>query len=361
MNQVANRARVRVLAGRLPLGSAYLSSDAASIRYLTGLASSNAAVAVWRDSAGAHVRLATDDRYAGQARTLLPEESLRITRDVLTAAAQATMDAGCHDVVVHSDLSVRDVGVIRAVARVEAVDNDPLAELRAVKSPGEIDSLTRACSITVESLAAVAQEIRVGMTETLIARLLELKFARCGADDRAFPTIVASGPNSAEPHHVTGDRCIEAGDLVIIDCGAQVDGYHADMTRTFVVGQPEAWQRATHELVQDAQAAARSVAAPGIACRDVDAAARHVITQAGLGEHFAHGTGHGVGLEIHEAPYLGPSAIGNLAAGMTITIEPGVYLPGRGGVRIEDTLVVTDSAHHVLTEAPRGLQVLEAR
>lgn len=361
MNQVAYRARVRALAELLPPGRAYLSNHAASVRYVTGLSSSNASIAVWRDSAGAHVRLATDDRYAGQARELLPEKCIRITREVLAAAANASVDAGCVDLVVHSDLSVRELGVLRAVARVEVVDNDPLVELRAVKSPGEIESLERACSITVESLAAVAREIRLGMTEVLIARLLELEFARRGADDRAFPTIVASGPNSAEPHHATGGRRIEAGDLVIIDCGAQVDGYHADMTRTFVVGQPEAWQRATHELVQDAQAAARSVVAPGIACRDVDAAARHLIAQAGLGAHFAHGTGHGVGLEIHEAPYLGASAIGNLAVGMTITIEPGVYLPGRGGVRIEDTLVVTDSAHHVLTEAPRGLQVLEAR
>lgn len=361
MNQDAYRARVRALAELLPVGSAYLSNHTASVRYVTGLSSSNASVAVWRDSVGAHVRLATDDRYAGQARQLLPVDCIRISREVLATAAKASIEAGCVDLAVHSDHSVRDVGMLRSIAHVEVVENDLVSQLREVKSPGEIESLECACSITVESLAAVAQEIRLGMTEAVIARLLELEFVRRGADDRAFPTIVASGPNSAEPHHVTGSRRIEAGDLVIIDCGALVGGYHADMTRTFVLGQPEPWQRATHELVQDAQAAARSVVAPGIACRDVDAAARHVIAQAGLGAHFAHGTGHGVGLEIHEAPYLGPSAIGNLAAGMTITIEPGVYLPGRGGVRIEDTLVVTDSAHHVLTEAPRGLQVLEAR
>lgn len=361
MKTDAYRARVYALAEVLPLGRAYLSNNPASIRYLTGLASSNAAVAVWRDSTGAHVYLATDDRYAGQARELLPERCIRITREVLSAIATASMDQGCVDVMVHSDLGLRDVGTIRAIAHVEVVDKDPLADLREVKSPREIESLTQACSITVDALAAVTPEIRIGMTESVLARLLELEFARRGAEDRAFPTIVASGPNSSEPHHVTGSRRIEAGDFVIIDCGAQVDGYRADMTRTFVIGHPDSWQRATHELVLGAQSAARSVVAPGIACRDVDAAARDLITQAGMGANFGHGTGHGVGLDIHEAPYLAPSAIGNLAAGMTITIEPGVYLPGRGGVRIEDTLVVTDSAHRVLTEAPRGLQVLEAR
>jgi Xaa-Pro aminopeptidase len=292
---------------------------------------------------------------------LLPEESIRIAREVLAAAAQVAADAGCGTLVAHSDLEVRELGVIRAIAHVDVVDQDPLRELRAVKSPRELESLSRACAITVESLTALIPEIRIGMSEAVIARLLELEFARRGADDRAFPTIVASGPHSAEPHHITSARTLEFGDFLLIDCGAMVNGYHADMTRTFVIGNADPWQRATYELVREAQAAARSVAVPGVDCRDVDAAARNLITHAGMGANFAHGTGHGVGLDIHEAPYLGPSVIGSLTAGMTITIEPGVYLPGRGGVRIEDTLVVTDSAHQVLTEAPRGLQVLEAR
>ncbi|MED6331620.1 MAG: M24 family metallopeptidase, partial [Actinomycetota bacterium] len=197
--------------------------------------------------------------------------------------------------------------------------------------------------------------IAVGDREADIARRLEAAFAEWGADDRAFVTIVASGENSALPHHRAGDHQLATGDLLVIDCGAKVDGYHADMTRTFVVGaEPSEWQHEIHSLVLQAQQAARDAVAPEVVAGDIDAAAREPITHAGFGEAFAHGTGHGVGLEIHEQPMLSARSSAVLPENAVVTVEPGIYLPGRGGVRIEDTVVVAH-APQVLTEMQRGL------
>ena len=193
-----------------------------------------------------------------------------------------------------------------------------------------------------------------------LARRLEQLFGELGAEDRAFDTIVGSGPHSAIPHHQPGRRALRAGDLVVVDCGARVNGYHADMTRTFVVAaEPEAWQRDLQRRGRGGAAGghgsptwpgpppARSTAWPAVCW-----------ARAGLGDRFTHGLGHGVGLEIHEAPMVGARSTGTLGADMVITVEPGAYLPGRGGVRIEDTLVVSDAAPRILTEAPRGLRVV---
>jgi len=161
-----------------------------------------------------------------------------------------------------------------------------------------------------------------------------------GAEKPAFDTIVASGPNGAIPHHAPGGRCFEPGDMITIDCGARYGGYHADMTRTVMLGRPAGWQRDIYALVARAQRAAIEAAVPAAATAEVDAAARDIIESAGHGEHFTHGLGHGVGLEIHEAPTLAAARPGTLGDRVPITVEPGVYLPGVGGVRIEDTLVV---------------------
>ena len=192
------------------------------------------------------------------------------------------------------------------------------------------------------------------MTERQLAAELDRRMTELGAERPAFDTIVASGPNGAIPHHAPGARRFEAGDMITIDCGARYGGYHADMTRTVVLGPPAGWQREIYDLVATAQQAGIDAAVPGAAAADVDAVSRDMIKAAGHGEHFGHGLGHGVGLEIHEAPQLGVGKPGTLGDRVPITVEPGVYLPGMGGVRIEDTLVVRSGAgpaafHELLT------------
>jgi Xaa-Pro aminopeptidase len=242
------------------------------------------------------------------------------------------------------------------ISEVRVLDEDPVADLRQVKDAGELGALREACAITTSSLAEVSQMIQPGDREIDIARRLELEFGRRGAEDRSFPTIVATGAHSAIPHHRASATRLSTGDLLVIDCGARVRGYHADMTRTFVVGQePSEWQQEIFAAVLEAASQGRAAVRPGRRCADVDAAARDLVRARGFGEAFTHGTGHAVGLVIHEAPMLTGESLGTLAAGMAVTVEPGIYLAGRGGVRIEDTLEVTSVANTVLTEAPREL------
>ncbi len=244
-------------------------------------------------------------------------------------------------------------------------------ELRMIKDESEIGLLATACAITAEAFAAVLGAIEPGRTERSLAVLLERAMIDLGAEGVAFDTIVASGPNGAIPHHSPGGRPFEHGDLITIDCGARFAGYHADMTRTVALGQPAGWQVALYDLVAAAQRAGVEAAVPGADISAVDAAARNLIAAAGHGEHFGHGLGHGVGLEVHEAPLMGPGRTGRLVDRVPVTVEPGVYLPGQGGVRIEDTLVVRagdrGSSHpdavvagpaEVLTTTPRELLVL---
>jgi Xaa-Pro dipeptidase len=254
---------------------------------------------------------------------------------------------------------VGEAATVRAAAGEPVVVSGLVERLRAVKDPDEIAALARACAITAAALEALAEQMRVGVTEVLLARRLEQLFAELGAEDRAFDTIVGSGPHSAIPHHQPGSRALAPGDLVVVDAGARVDGYHADMTRTFLVAaDPMPWQAEIHGVVAAAQAAATQAYRPGADRRTIDTVARESIDGAGLGDRFTHGLGHGVGLEIHEAPMIGARSTGTISADMVITVEPGVYLPGRGGVRIEDTLVVTDAGPWILTEAPRELRVV---
>jgi Xaa-Pro aminopeptidase len=213
-------------------------------------------------------------------------------------------------------------------------------DLRIVKDEGELALLARACEITGAAFTAVLDLLRPGVTERDFAVALERAMVDLGADEPAFGSIVASGPNGAIPHHVPSHRAFERGDLVTIDCGAKFAGYHADMTRTVAIGEPAAWQREIYDLVALAQEAGVAVATAGADVADVDAVARDLIEGAGYGGNFTHGLGHGVGLEIHEAPWLGQDKTGTLADRVPITIEPGIYLAGAGGVRIEDTLVV---------------------
>jgi Xaa-Pro aminopeptidase len=232
-----------------------------------------------------------------------------------------------------------------------------------VKDETEIALLARACAITGEAFADVLPSIVPGRSERELAVQLERAMIDRGAEAVAFGTIVASGPNGAIPHHSPGERAFAAGDLITIDCGARYGGYHADMTRTVALGEPAGWQREIYEVVAAAQLAGVAAAIPGADVADVDGTARDIIEAAGHGGHFRHGLGHGVGLEVHEAPIIGYGRTGRLAERVPVTIEPGIYLPGQGGVRIEDTLVVRAGPGpagpaEILTTATKELLVL---
>ncbi len=233
-----------------------------------------------------------------------------------------------------------------------------VAGLRLVKDPGELARMGEAAAIADAALAEVLSLLVPGVTEAGLAAALDHQMRRLGAQDRSFPTIVAAGPHAAMPHARPTSRPIEAGELVVIDFGAIFDGYCSDMTRTFCIGPPRsAVLAAVVEVVAAAQAAGVAAVAAGVGAGDVDRAAREVVAAAGWTDVFMHGVGHGVGLEIHEAPSLAPGSTAKLEESSVVTVEPGVYLPGVGGARIEDTVVVSPSGCRVLTNAPKELAV----
>ncbi|MCK2220830.1 aminopeptidase P family protein [Actinomadura sp. ATCC 31491] len=350
-DHAARRAR---LAALLPGHEvpALLVTSAVNVRWLTGLASSNAAVLVRADGTAL---LATDNRYIGKARTL--DVPVVEAADVAARLAEpgAGIEAASMTVATYRRLGRGLSGRLSA----ELVPLGPVVEeLRAVKDDAELELLRTACAITDQAFADVTSRIVPGMTERELARLLENRMTELGADKPAFDSIVAAGENGAIPHHAPTGRELRAGDLVTMDFGARYQGYHADMTRTVSLGPPAAWQRDLYDLVAAAQRAGRHALAPGAAADEVDRAARSFIEAAGHGEHFRHGLGHGVGLEIHEEPFLGPSRTGRLEDRVPITVEPGVYLPGRGGVRIEDTLVTRAGGPELFTKTTKELLVL---
>ncbi len=339
--QRRERLRAAVAAGD---ADAALITTLVNVRYLTGLASSNAALLV--PAEGAPV-LATDSRYALAAERDCPDVELLTIRAVEGALAEFAVSRGmsrlafeAQEVTVerHTALAATD-GLALLVPFGHRVE-----ELRVVKDDGELALLARACEITGWAFDQAVPRIRAGMTERELAVLIERAMVDAGAESPAFDTIVASGPNGAIPHHAPGERRFEPGDMITVDCGARYGGYHADMTRTVALGEPAAWQLEIYGLVAAAQRAGIDAATDGAAAADVDAAARDLIAEAGYGEQFGHGLGHGVGLEIHEAPLVGQAKPGRLGDRVPITVEPGIYLPGKGGVRIEDTLVVRSGA-----------------
>ncbi len=328
---------------------AALVTSGVNIRYLTGLVSSNAAVLVPADGPSV---LCTDSRYAGTAERDCADLELLIQRDVEGALVSRALGAGLRTIAFED--RVMTVQRYRALTRpdgdevvghcgpgLELVPMDgAIDDLRIVKDEAELALLARACEITGQAFTAVLDRLRPGVTERDFAVALERAMVDLGAEGPAFGSIVASGPNGAIPHHVPGDRPFERGDLITIDCGAKFAGYHADMTRTVAIGEPQAWQREIYGVVALAQEVGIAAASAGADVADVDAAARNLVEGAGYGGNFTHGLGHGVGLEIHEAPWLRQDKTGTLADRVPITIEPGIYLAGAGGVRIEDTLVV---------------------
>ncbi len=234
-----------------------------------------------------------------------------------------------------------------------------LAELRLIKNEGEVELMRQAITIAENALLETIPLIRAGMTERELESELILQLHRAGSDPNLpFDPIVASGPNSALPHATPTNRKLEPGDLLILDWGARVGGYISDLTRTYAVQSLEAELETIHLIVQQANDAGRDAVAPGAMCGTLDQVTRNVIEAAGYGEFFIHRTGHGIGLEPHEAPYIVADNPMKLATGMTFTIEPGIYLPGKGGVRIEDNVVVTERGGESMSRLDRALQII---
>ncbi len=233
-----------------------------------------------------------------------------------------------------------------------------LASMRVRKDAAEIAKMRRAVAITEEALDAVLSEVRVGMSERSIAGRLNAELRQRGAHGLPFEAAVLSGPNSALPHGEPGDRALTAGDFLLLDFGITIDGYASDITRTVAVGEISPELRQVYEVVRRANEAGRAAARPGIEIQEVDRAARKIIVDAGYGEYFMHRTGHGLGLDIHEPPFAREGDTTVLEPGMTFTVEPGIYLPGKGGVRIEDDLVITPTGNESLTTFDRELRVL---
>ena len=369
ISQRRDRLRARLAEAGL---DAVLVSDLINVRYLTGFTGSNAALLVRVDDETPV--LATDGRYRTQAAQQSPDAEVVIERAcgphlVARAAAEKVGRLGfeSHVVTVDAFSRLREAAgdrteLVRAAGTVEA--------LREVKDAGEVALLRLACEAADAALRELVDRggLRAGRTEKEVGRELEALMLEHGADGPSFETIVAAGSNSAIPHHRPTDAVLAAGDFVKLDFGALVCGYHSDMTRTFVLSPVADWQREIYELVTTAQRAGRDALGAGVTLKDVDAASRQVIADAGYGDNFSHGLGHGVGLQIHEAPGISAASAGTLLAGSAVTVEPGVYLPDRGGVRIEDTLVVCETTAEpagrrhqnadLLTRFPKELAIL---
>jgi Xaa-Pro dipeptidase len=232
-----------------------------------------------------------------------------------------------------------------------------VASLRMRKDADELACMRATADIAQKALQEALPKIKIGMTEQEAATEISTQLFRHGSGSTLpFPPIMSSGPNSANPHAFPSERTLADGDLLVIDWGASVEGYFSDITRTFAVGEVEEEYAKIHQIVQDANAAARAVVKPGVTCAAVDKAARGVIEKAGYGDYFIHRTGHGLGMEGHEEPYMRAGNQMKLEPGMTFTIEPGIYLPGRGGVRIEDDVVVTEDGMASFTDMPREMR-----
>lgn len=241
--------------------------------------------------------------------------------------------------------------------RVKPVERD-LIHIRAFKKPDEVAAMRQAIAISEKALADLLQEVEPGMTEHQIAARLEELMSAGGGQGLAFDTLVQTGANSDNPHGHTTDRALQKDEFLLIDYGCKVDGYPADITRTFCIGTPSAEMQKIYDVVLRANEAGKAAAAPGVPMEAVDQAARGVIAAAGYGEYFTHRTGHGLGLDTHEPiPQIASGVTDTLQPGMVFTIEPGVYVPGVGGVRIEDNVLVTETGIDVLTSFPRTLQV----
>jgi Xaa-Pro aminopeptidase len=352
--------RLPDVAAALEPVDALVVSDLTNVRWLTGFTGSNGVLLV---SPGRCV-LVTDGRYGDQATAQMAVAG--VDADVLVAPTSGGLDAllatACAGLGAAAEIGIeadhltvaQHTRWTAALGRALRPTSGVVESARRRKSADEVSAIERACAIADRALAEVAPRLGDGLTEAQVRNQLEIRIRELGATGPSYETIVAAGPqNAALPHHRPTATPISPGDTVIIDVGALVEGYHSDMTRTFVVGEPSAQQRELYELVLAAQLAGLAAVGPGVPTMAVDAACRNHITAAGYGEWFTHGTGHGVGLLIHEEPYLNRVSSAVLRPGDVVTVEPGVYRGGFGGIRIEDLVLVTDDGCRLLTASPK--------
>ena len=344
--------RIQAVQSRLSADQSFLVTDPLHVRYLSGYSGSNGILLISPDAAN----LYTDSRYELQAANECFDVEICIVADLLKAALSDTKSKVCLFESAHVTVSMLSRLESLSGAILLTPSQISIAEMRVIKDSVEISLIKQACQISTAALASVISQIRVGLSEKEITKMLERTMIDLGADSIAFESIVASGPNSAIPHHQPTDRQLCAGDLLKIDFGAKIFGYHSDCTRTFVIGKPSTWRLDIYAAVLQAQSASRGVVKAGVVGIDVVNQTIQALTDSGYLENFRHGLGHGVGLAIHEDPFLSKSLATTLEAGTVITIEPGVYLPNQGGVRIEDTIVVTETGYENLTEFSYELQ-----
>jgi len=329
------------------------------VRYLSGFSGSQGALVLAKDLTA---EICTDGRYTTQIAEEVPDIEAVIERQ--SALALLRRIEGPRRV----GFEASHVTVAELERLQEACNEDVtlvpvtgiIEEIRLTKDNTERLRLVEVAELASQAFddLIAAGELAVGRSERDIAADLEHRMRRLGAERPSFDTIVASGPHSAKPHHTAGDRILRRGDLVILDFGAHSRGFNSDMTRTVVMGEADDFAREVYDVVLRAQQAGIDAATPGTRLVDVDAAARSVIEDAGYGEYFVHSTGHGIGLEVHEGPWAAQTGEGALAEHMTLTIEPGIYVPGRGGVRIEDTIIVTQGPARVITPASKELRIV---
>ena len=337
-----------------------LVTDLVNVRWLTGFTGSNGAAVVGREG---ERRFVTDFRYLTQSADQLdPAWEREISVDLLAGVVKGLPGAGelrlgFDD----ANMSVKDHAKLEEMVRdgIELVPAAGLIEgLRAVKDEGELDAVRAAARLADDALVEVLRRGLVGRTEREVALDLEFTMRRMGAEAASFPPIIAAGEHGALPHATPRDVTIPSGTMCVVDWGAQLDGYASDCTRTYATGEIDPRDGEVYALVLRAQEAALEAVRPGPTGREVDAVARAIIDAAGHAEHFGHGLGHGVGLAVHEGPRLSKQGDAALEAGMVVTVEPGVYVPGAVGVRIEDLVIVTEDGAEVVSSLPKDLEVI---
>ncbi len=332
---------------------AFMSMRPENRRYLSGFTGTAGTLLITADKA----LLFTDFRYVEQAVSQAPQfEVILAGIDPFQAIAEQGLSIS--RLGFEGDfLTYADFGKLRqALPQVEPVScSELIDDLRAVKDPGEIELIRQAVRIADQSFNSILQSLQIGQTEEEIAVEMEFQMRRAGASGRSFDFIVASGWRSALPHGVASTKKVQAGEFLTLDFGAVYQGYCSDITRTLFLGEPDERQREIYDLVLAANRAGIETVRPGRTGKEVDAVVRRLIEAAGYGQNFGHGLGHSVGLAIHEGPNLNTREERVLEPGMTVTVEPGVYIPGWGGVRIEDLVVVTESGCEVLTRSPKEL------
>ena len=331
--------------------------EEANIRYLTGFAGSDGAFFV----GGERTFLLVDGRYTNQAKDEATGCDIIKFRDRTEGMAGIISDLRLKRVGIESPAIALD-NYLKLQDLLENVTLKPLSgeieRIRIIKDEGEVSLLKKAAIMAARALEETLEQIRLGITERDIASILEMNMRKAGSEKPSFETIVASGSNTALPHAVPGSRKIQNGDFLTIDYGTVHKGYHSDETCTFAIRNVTEKQAALYAVVKEAHDKALNAVRPGIACRDIDEIARKIISDAGYGEYFSHGTGHGVGLNVHEPPRIFEKAEDVLEEGMVITIEPGIYIPDLWGARIEDTVMVVKDGYEILTKMPKDLRIL---